>query len=184
MRFTRDLSMRRGRSGESGMSIIEVAVTMALFGLSALGVLGVMSYSARLNALNKETAAATQAARSVIEQMRGRTGRNVVRDFNSDPNDDVAGVGLAPGDSFIVDGLGMEGDAIGTVVLPLVAGAVREDVTNAALGLPRDLNGDNALDADDRKDDFIILPVIVRVEWTGVAGDRTLEFHTLLKPEE
>ena len=51
---------------------------------------------------------------------------------------------------------------------------LREDVAGM------DLNGDGQIDIEDHSTDYIILPVSVKVEWNGVAGARTLTFHTLL----
>ena len=58
--------------------------------------------------------------------------------------------------------------------------ALREDEIAAELGLPRDLNGDLLIDDQDHSGDYIVLPVIVRVSWTGKAGNRQFEIATML----
>jgi hypothetical protein len=51
---------------------------------------------------------------------------------------------------------------------------------NASLGMPRDLTGDILIDNFDHAADYRILPVRVRVSWTGKSGPRSIELQTLL----
>jgi hypothetical protein len=57
---------------------------------------------------------------------------------------------------------------------------LREDVVDTDLGLPRDLNGDGAIDGADHSADYRILPVRVTVSWTGQNGVRSMDFVTVL----
>jgi hypothetical protein len=57
---------------------------------------------------------------------------------------------------------------------------LREDVVDAALGMPRDLSGDGVVDGLNHAGDYSILPVRVRVEWSGARGDETFELETIL----
>jgi len=57
---------------------------------------------------------------------------------------------------------------------------LREDYVDEELGMPRDLNGDSIIDAEDHKEDYILLPMVIRVEWAGRHGPRTYEIHTML----
>ena len=66
------------------------------------------------------------------------------------------------------------------MLLPSDGGPLREDVEDAELSLPRDLNGDAKIDALDHASDYIVLPVRVVVEWNGYAGPRRLEMFTML----
>jgi hypothetical protein len=59
-------------------------------------------------------------------------------------------------------------------------GRLCEYVTDMGLGMPRDLNGDGAVDTADHSLDYVILPVRVRVTWQGVGGARTVETSTVL----
>jgi hypothetical protein len=36
------------------------------------------------------------------------------------------------------------------------------------------------VDSNDHAGDYILLPVLVRVEWTGIAGEETLDIRTML----
>ena len=51
-----------------------------------------------------------------------------------------------------------------------------------ALGMPRDLDGQGGIDAQDHSNDYCILPVTVRLEWRGAAGDSQLDLHMVLVP--
>ena len=91
------------------------------------------------------------------------------------------------GAAFDVDGLEpQDGDADGRVgqilfpVEPLLPGILREDLNQAELGTPRDLNNDGAIDALDHALDYVVLPVLVRVDWAGPAGDSRVEFRTII----
>ncbi|MFI5402085.1 MAG: hypothetical protein ACHQ1G_04040 [Planctomycetota bacterium] len=84
--------------------------------------------------------------------------------------------------SFAVPGLKpRSGDADGTIgelIFPVAQGAegleLREDVAK------RDLNGDGVIDTEDHSNDYVILPVTVKVEWKGTRGTRQIELHSLL----
>lgn len=57
---------------------------------------------------------------------------------------------------------------------------LREDFSNEALGLPRDLNGDSIVDSEDHSEDYGLLPILIRVEWEGRHGPRLYEVHSML----
>ena len=57
--------------------------------------------------------------------------------------------------------------------------AMREG-RDAQLGMPRDLNGDGAIDSENHAKDYLLLPVCIRIEWRGLTGDREYELHTVL----
>ena len=44
---------------------------------------------------------------------------------------------------------------------------VQEDFVEPRWGMPRDLSGDSLVDANPHHDDYIALPVTVRLEWIG-----------------
>lgn len=132
----------------------------------------------------REMAVATRAIQNVFEDMRNEEFGLVYALYNDDPNDDPGGTGTAPGRNFLVDGLApLAGDPdgfVGAVVMPSPSGALREDVEDAELSLPRDLNGDAKIDDGDHASDYIVMPVRVVVEWNGYAGPRRLEMFTML----
>ena len=114
--------------------------------------------------------------------------REVFACYNADPGDDLGLTIAARGPNFTVVGLDVQtGDPdgfCGRVLFPSVApgGAeeLREDFVDAGLNMPRDLNGDGMVDALDHGDDYVLLPVRVRVEWRGISGPRQIELETML----
>ena len=133
---------------------------------------------------SKETRLAVDAARNTIEAIKGEDFRDVYAMFNANPDDDPDGAATAPGNVFVVVGLNVrEDDAdgfVGEIILPGDGKVLREDLVDDVLGTPRDLNGDATLDAADHAGDYTILPVRVRIEWTGKTGERSLEIVTVL----
>jgi hypothetical protein len=87
----------------------------------------------------------------------------------------VPAFSVAAGD---LDGL------VGEVVFPIdpLTGALREDLDLPQLGMPRDLNGDLVIDGADRADDYILLPVLVRLRWESAGRVRSHEVRTILSP--
>jgi len=136
-----------------------------------------------------EVRQATEGARQAMERLQGANFRDLFALYNDNPGDDPAGP-AAPGSNFDIPGLtARDGDpdgSVGKITIPVLVDAgtglplLREDVAFSALGLPRDLSGDGVIDAVDHKDDYMILPVIVRVEWQGAGSASYVEFKTLL----
>ena len=157
---------------------------MGLLAVGAASVLLTMVYGLQLDGTNRETSAASRGARAVLEQIRAEDLADVLTLYNADASDDPDGAGSAPGDAFGITFLERTAGATspGSVVLPFdTDGVVRETADLPELGFPRDLNGDGVLDADDRSADLLVLPVIVRVRWDGVNGERVLAYRTVLR---
>ena len=57
---------------------------------------------------------------------------------------------------------------------------LHEDMDLPALGFPRDLNGDGAIDGADHAGDYSILPVQVVVRWRAAGGDAEYRATTSL----
>ena len=136
----------------------------------------------RLAPVNRETARAVDSARSMLEAVRAEEFADVFALYNDDPADDPAGAGTAPGAGFAAFGLGARtNDAdglVGAVEFPTIGGELREDIIDASLGMPRDLDGDGVIDALDHSGDYEVLPFRVRLDWSGATGARTLVVHT------
>ena len=172
-------------SASAGSTLFGVLIAASLFSIGGLAVITTLAKSTRLNAVNRETAIAAQAARSAIERLRALPLGDVFPTFNATASDDPAGPNTAPGNRFEVPALRVrpgDGDGMaGEIVFPVSSqDEVVEDDVNAKLGMPRDLNGDGKIDSKKHSTDYIVLPVIVRVEWSGTAGDRVFELYTLL----
>lgn len=173
------------RSPRAGFSVVELCLAGTVLMVGLLGTLGTISTVNKLCEANRESTLAYQGARTMMERLQSEPFSGVLASYNLDLEDDLDGLGTGPGPSFAVPGLTAQaGDADGfpgRVLLPLAEdGTLREDLVDAAFGLPRDLNGDGEVDHGDRTDDHVMLPVRVRVEWNGKSGDRVAEFSTLL----
>lgn len=179
-RYRRHRKSRASKSRErdAGFGLVDfvIAATVLSVGIGAIGVTLATTVSMRKTV--RETRLATNAAQSVVESIQGETFAEVFARFNHNPKDDPAN-GRSPGARFAVTGLNLRpGDAdgsVGEVEFPVIGTALREDVVNAELGMPRDLNGDGKIDDQDHSGDYVVLPFRVRVEWTGATGERVSE---------
>jgi hypothetical protein len=120
----------------------------------------------------------------MIEELKSTAFDEVFARYNATTADDPA-AGTSPGDDFAVAGLDPRKDDadgfVGSIEFPGTGTTLREDVQDAELGMPRDLNGDGPpLDADDHADDYRILPVRIVIRWSGQNGARTFQLVTVL----
>jgi prepilin-type N-terminal cleavage/methylation domain-containing protein len=174
---------RRLRGAErAGFSLIEMSVAAVVLTVAVCGLSGSMVSSLALDRVNHETALAEAAVRGTMERISGTTFDQTFARFNADPSDDPGGAGTSPGATFAVPGLhGVGGALPGSISFPVGApGELREDVDDARLGMPRDLNGDGSIDSAPHSTNYRILPVRVSVTWRGVRGVRTLTVESML----
>ncbi|HEX6885962.1 MAG TPA: type II secretion system protein [Planctomycetota bacterium] len=171
------------RARRAGFTLLELMISATVFLLVAGAVTTSVVVSSALNTTARETAQATRAAESLLEELKGTEFAEVFARFDASTANDPA-LGSSPGAGFAVSGLGVQdGDAdglVGRVEFPVIGAELREDVADAELGLPRDLNGDGVVDALDHAADYRILPVRVVVAWSGKNGARTVELVTVL----
>jgi hypothetical protein len=169
--------------------LVEVMVAMSVLVVGLLAYCRAVVSAAIAARTTRETTLATEAAWRVVEQMRAAQNFNqVFAMYNTTTADDPGACVVSPGANFAVPGLqAVVGDPDGfpgEIVFPttVVAGApqLREDVVNAKLGMPRDLNGDGVVDANNHAGNYQLLPVLVRVRWRGVGGNGLVELPTML----
>ena len=168
--------------------MLELAVAITVFVLGALAYAQTMISLERAQVRTREAGRATQAARAVLERIHAEAFPEAFRRYNGEVADDPGGAGTAPGSHFAVDGLSARpGDVdglAGEVIFPTPPnqpGRLSEAVVDPALGMPRDLNGDGGVNAaENYATDYRILPVRVRIAWTGVAGPGLVEINTML----
>ncbi len=182
----------RGRHGlarrpRAGFALLEVLLASFVLVVAIVGLVSAITSSAMLGESSTETTIANQGAQQALERILGSSFSDAFTLFNLDPNDDPGGVGTAPGANFVVAGLDVQaGDAdgmVGIVEFPVTGGppgVLREDLADPGFGMPRDLSGDGVVDAANHAADYIQLPVRVRVEWTGLSGERAIELETIL----
>lgn len=176
------------RRPRAGFSLVEVSVAMAVTVVALTALVSSLLASARLHRTSHETALAQRAAAQMLERLQGAPFEEVFAAYNTAAGDDGALTVAAPGADFAVerlDPLVADADGMcGAVEFPTaVAGGfeeLREDVVDAALGMPRDLNLDGATDALDHAGDYRLLPVRIVVEWRGVDGQRRIQLETVL----
>lgn len=190
MKLTRSSLQRaqnRPRQSKRGLSLVEIAVTLSVLITVLTGFSQALVSSMVASQAARETAVATDAARAVMESLQATNFQSVFQANNSVADDDP-GVGTLRLAGFEVEGLPPRpGDAdglCGEILFPeeLVGGAseLREDLVDSVLTMPRDLNGDGVIDSADHSSDYQILPVVVRVDWRGAAGNSRVQFRTIL----
>lgn len=184
-------SLRRSghrRSRRSGLTLVEITIGCVVLVTGMLGFAQAMISLEKSQQHTRDVGRATQAARQVMEAIQAQAFAEAFRSFNGTPDDDPGGVGTAPGKNFNVPGLSARANDpdgfVGEVVFPTPAnqpGVLRESTTDTKLGMPRDLNGDGLINTlADYSTTYTILPVRVRVQWTGASGAGAVELRTLL----
>ncbi len=175
------------RENRRGLTLVELAVGMAVLTVGVLSFIQVLVASSRAERKNNELARATQAARQTLESIDAEAFGQAFRRFNDTGDDDPGGANTAPGKHFAIEGLSaLPGDAdgfAGEVIFPTLPNApesLREDIASTELGMPRDLNGDNVIDAANHATDYWMLPVIVRVRWRSASGPGVYELKSVI----
>jgi type II secretory pathway pseudopilin PulG len=160
-------------SGTRGFTFVEVICVVSFLALGLLALAASIGSGMGTVAVNREEDVAAHAAREELERLQDPAGLpfdRVFAGYNADPEDDPAGY-ECPGATFEVLGIR---DGRGEILFPTADGQLREDVAG------RDLNGDRELDEEDHAGDYVLLPVTVRIRWTGTIGARSVEFSTVL----
>ena len=198
-----------GRERRAGFTVVELIITMAILVVASGILARTLAGTSGMRTVNRENSLSIEGGRQVLEQMRDQEYRDLFVLYNADPQDDPMGVGTAPGATFAIAGLealpaagGQHGEIEMPAMLvevPVEGGGgqqmmmgegesepetkwvwqLREDFVDDELGMPRDLNGDNVIDSKDHSEDYIILPVRVRMSWEGLGGTRTTQLHTM-----
>jgi len=170
---------------QSGFTLIEMMVSFSALLIVLLG-FSRMILSARMaSRTSHEATLAKEAARAMLETLRGERLDQVYFRYNGNANDDPGLAGSAPGAGFAVPGLDAPpGDADGLpglILFPEMGGQLREDLVLPQLfGSIDDLDGDGNTDSANHADDYHILPVVVRVEWRSSGGTGRIEFRSVL----
>ncbi len=172
----------RARS-RTGFTLVEIMISLTVLTAAVYLLSSTITATMTHTSKRKERTLAMEAAMNVLERMRAEPFRLLAAKYNSWTKDDPLGTGTAPGHRFDVPGLTpMPENAsgmVGEIIMPTDRAKVREDLSMPTLGLPRDLNGDFVIDNRDHMLDYMILPVVVRIEWQGAAGASELEVTSM-----
>lgn len=169
----------------AGFSLVDICVAVAILAVALGTLIGTVFHALRLEQANEETAAASQLIRSMLERIQTTAFADIYATYNATPDDDpVPGAdpfaALLSEDRLLT--LGKKDGAVVTVLFPgAESGELREDAVDTRMGMPRDLDGDGAIDAGDHADDYTLLPLTLRLEWDGSSGTRSLEMSTILR---
>ena len=185
-------SARDGGRPDAGFTLLELMIVMTIMLTAFMALSQSIGMSMKLSEDNREMALASDGIRGAMERIHGDVCfATLYHRYNGDPLDDPAltNPGLepecqfpAPGNTFAVIGLQAQvGDldgVVGEIVFPDVDFGGALELSEEVAG--RDLNMDGD-DVDlDTSGDYRILPVVIRVQWTGPGGERSLEAHTLI----
>ena len=166
--------------------MLEILISLVVFMLAAGAAISSLVSAMTLGRINRETSLAMDAAQNVVERLKGEpVFSEVFQRFNATTADDPV-LGASPGWNFAVPGLNVQpGDPdgfAGQIQFPGDGVMLLEGPADPELGLPRDLNSDGlpAPDGNDHANDYNLLPVRIRVDWTGARGNRRVEIITVL----
>ena len=171
-----------GTRARAGFGLLELTVAVSVFVVAAGALTTSLVTSTSLVHGNHENAIAIDAVQSAVARLRTVPFAEVFARYNDDVSDDPGG--LSPGSGFAVAGLSARpGDADGLpgrIEFPGDGKQLREDGADRGLGLPRDLNGDGDVDADDHASDYHVLPIRIVIDWSGQVGEGHVQVVTAL----
>jgi type II secretory pathway pseudopilin PulG len=169
------------------MTMLEVAVALAVLAVGASAAAHALLGLSELARAASERSLAQTAAQNRLEVMQGADFAEVFVRFNAVAADDPA-LGVSPGNAFDVLGLEPQpGDVdglAGEIIFPGNGASLSEQAVDTELGMPRDLNGDAAMDALNHATDYRVLPLRIRVRWRGVSGDHVYELGAMLSNDK
>ena len=165
--------------------MLEILVALVVFMLAAGAAISSLVSAMTLGRINRETGIALDAAENMVEQLQGETNfGEVFARYNATALDDPPTGGPSPGWNFAVAGLNLQpadpDGFVGQILFPGDGVQLIENGVDRELGMPRDLSGDQIIDGVDHGTDYNVLPVRIRIDWSGARGNRRLEIITTL----
>jgi type II secretory pathway pseudopilin PulG len=172
-------------ASDSGFTLIDVCVGLLVLAIAVGALVGTMFTALRLDRVNESRAAANQALRALLEDIKAMEFSGIYAAYNTSTADDPD-----PQHDYKTY-LDLEGDLpAGSCGAAPVAkiyfpedenGLLREDLVDERMGLPRDLDGDGAIDGDDHSADYKILPVVVQLDWEDPSGPQSIQVATVIR---
>ncbi len=161
-----------------GFSLVEVLIAVALLVVAVFALVVAAGSSHRLSVTTQEYSIAYSAMRAKIE-VRAHEFSKIYADYR---------FGGARGNTWTVSALpSVDGGPQGQLFFPEAplrqgeAAILRETFVDAEMGMPlggRDLNGDGAIDDNDRANDYTLLPIKLTIRWAGSNGETSLTVST------
>lgn len=165
-----------------GVTLLEILIAMAVLLVALLGLIGAIVSAQSAGQSTRELTVAMNEAREKVEEMRSQPFDEIFRRYNSSTGDDLAGSN--PGATFTVSGLNaLAGTPAGQIVfpgdVPATPGQLLENVVDAPLGMPHDLNGDGDA-TDNAATGYRMLPVRIQIRWQGINGPGRFDLNTVI----
>jgi type II secretory pathway pseudopilin PulG len=173
-------------SSRRGSTLVELLVAVAVLMVGLLAFTRTLGGALELGRANRRTAQATAAAQAIVERLFATDPTRVFALYNDDPDDDPDGPGTAPGSRFAVADLeacAADGGRCGKIFFPVAEdqpGVLREDLVDAKLRTPLDLDLDGTVDDVDHSGDYRLLPVRIRIAWQDWRKVREIELSTIV----
>lgn len=89
--FDRGASMKRGRRNRQGFSLVEVIAAMAIITISLIALLALINSTTKLQLKTEKQAAATNAARNLMEIMKCYSVADIFNNYNGYSETGIAG---------------------------------------------------------------------------------------------
>ncbi len=147
----------------AGFSLIEILIAITLLTFAFLGMATLVMSNERSQVYAAEEAVIRNALRNQAERIRGTPFEDILSSYQ--------------GFTFAVNGVS------GAGIVTIFTDETEDSDDTAALGFPRDLNGDGSASDTDVTTDYMLLAVRLRVTWQGASGTTVSDFHFLLSSE-
>ena len=186
MQAQRTPTRSQSEASRAGLTMIELMISIVILSVATFILSSTVTATVTHSITKAEKTRAVEAAMNKIEEIRALPQEDIFALYNGVAKDDPYGPGSAPGSLFSVPGLDPRMDpngnpvSVGRVLLPGTDGILDETAVQPEFGLPRDLNGNLVIESGDVSDSYLVLPLIVRIEWNGRLGTRSFEMATML----
>jgi Tfp pilus assembly protein PilV len=154
---------------------VELAIAISILLIGMVSVITATSQMHSLRRQNRERVLAQNGLRSMAERIQSRSFQ-LAQDDPENWSENVLGQ-FGPGsagEQFDIRELNRPEGAPSLATIQIITDETTTDADLlAAIGMPRDLNGDDDASDGDVAEDAVLLPVILTAQWRGVTGTQT-----------
>ncbi len=169
---------------QRGFTLMELMVSFSALMVVLLGFSRMLLSSHMASSTTHEATLAKEAARAMVERLQATPLAEIYPSRNANAADDPGGAGTAPGANFVVRGLEAPPDDAdglpGHISFPERNGVLSELDIQPQYGWPMDMDRDGDKLTADVSSTYRLLPVVVRVDWSGAGGVGHVEFKTVI----